>query len=321
MYSAIRKRLDRSNEEGFTLIELIVAMLIISILATIGAQAFYHQRRKGWVAHVHSALRHMAGAENHHIYGGGDGYTMNVDDLVATGFTYNEEYVEPLVLAADAGTFCIQMTSKKDPSIVWHFNSEIGRPKEGAGGPTECGLGSGTGTLVAGEFDDPDGTNGGNGRTDGGGGGGPEDGTDHDGSGVVFYPGGPGGPENPLPPPGGGGPTPEPTNTPPPITGDPDCDDDPQATCGPGGNVCIPGAADCPGGGGGTVTTGGGGGGGGNGGDGGCRGDRNDPDGGNNGGRDEIGGVGGNDPDRDCNNGSGNDDDGEDDNNAGGKGK
>jgi prepilin-type N-terminal cleavage/methylation domain-containing protein len=305
-FRSMRKRLDRS-EEGFTLIELIVAMLIIAILAAVGAQAFLAQRRKGWVAHVHSALRHMAAAENHHIYGGGDGYTLDVAALVNTGFTFNDEYVEPLVLAADAGTFCIQMTSTRDPSIVWHFNSEVGKPQEGPGGPEECGLGSGDGTLVAGEHD-PSGNTPGSAKvdTDGDGLTNDED-PDDDNDGVSDEdeedgdegnegnpdpnstpnpentPPPPGSLSSPPPPPGGeSSPPPGPPPGPPPVTVDDPSDDR---------------------------------------GGGGCRGDRNDPDGDNNGGRDEIGGSGGNDPDRDCNNGSGNDDDGDDDNNAGGKGK
>ena len=308
----------RDDEHGFTLIELLVCMLIISILAAAATQIWFHQRRKGWVAQVHAGVRHMAGAQNSWVYEAeGNHYTLNVSDLEDIGFNYTDD-VKPAVVAADSQTFCIQVTSAHDPTIVWHYASEVGYPQEGPADEDECGVGAGSGALASVD------TNPGPGDSARDNVGGPGDGSNPaEGPDISGYPpgltgGGSIGDE--ISNGGGNGGTTTGTsggnanggsgggNQPSPTTSDPTWDDEPGSN-GDGSNT-----------GGGSNTAGGGGGTGGTG-DGGCRGGRLDPDGTNNDGRDEIGGTGGSGPDKDCNNGSGNDIDGEDDNNASGKNK
>jgi hypothetical protein len=235
---------------------------------------------------------------------------MNLDDLRATGFIYNADYVEPAILAADGGGFCIQMTSTKDPEIVWHFNSNVGRPEEGPGTDESCGLPPGT--LVAGSFDpngnDPTGDTPGatttTRDTDG-------DGIPDDEDPTPNTPGGgnPGGgdPSGGGNPSGGTDPTGgNPGGGTPPTSSNPNGDDDGDGVPNSSDTTFTP-----P-----TTQPGNNG----NGNDAGCREDRNDPDGDSNGGRDEIGGGGGTVGQQDCNNGSGNEADGDDDNNGGGNG-
>ena len=141
----------RSREQGFTLLELLVGMLIMSILVATASMYYLHQRRKGWEAQVHASVRHMAGAENNFLYGAGaPAFTSDLDDLYLTGFRWDEESVRPYVALATRETYCIQVHSTRDPSIVWHLSSTVGRPERGPATPAECGDPEVLGTYIAG---------------------------------------------------------------------------------------------------------------------------------------------------------------------------
>ena len=131
----VKKRFDerlhgpRSTEQGFTLLELLVTMTILSILLATASQYYLHQRRKAWDAQVRSSVRHMAGAQNNFLYGeGAPSYTEDLDDLYLVGYRWSDRSVLPYVALATNQTFCIQVHSAHDPTIVWHFSSEVGRP-------------------------------------------------------------------------------------------------------------------------------------------------------------------------------------------------
>lgn len=141
----------QTTQTGFTLLELLVAIMILSILVATASNYYFHQRRKAWVAQVHSSLRHMAGAENHFLYGeGAAAYTKDLDDLYFAGYRWDTGSVIPYVALATNTTFCVQVHSAHDPSIVWHFSSEVGRVQEGSARPAECGDPDGLGTYIAG---------------------------------------------------------------------------------------------------------------------------------------------------------------------------
>ena len=343
---------SRRDQEGFTLLELLVAIIIISILAVAATQVWFHQRRKAWVADVRATTRHMAEVENHYLYGGAPAYTLELRDLKETGFRYSPGVV-PEVAAADRESFCVEVYSNHDTSIVWHFSSATGYPVEGPASAASCGLNpllfiaasdgsggstqSGSGTTVASA---PAGTST---NTAGGSSGsttsntgtsvagatagnptGSGTGTSTGSTGTGGTPGG--GASNGSGASTSGGTTSggSGNGTNQGGSGSGGQGGNGGGTSGTAGNPTSGGSGNGTGGtgtqagnGNGNGNNGGGAGGGGNGhGDGGCRQDRNDPDGNGNGGRDEIGGAGGRGTDQDCNNGSGNDDDGEDDNNG-----
>lgn len=144
----------RTMQTGITLIELLVAIMIISILAAVATNYYYHQRRKAWVAQVHSSLRHMVEAENNFLYGlGAPAYSADLDDLYASGYRWGTDSVIPYVALATNTTFCIQVHSAYDPSIVWHFSSDIGRPQQGPATPMDCGDPEGFGAYLSGPPD------------------------------------------------------------------------------------------------------------------------------------------------------------------------
>jgi len=339
------------KESGFTLLELLVVMVVLSILVAVAGQYFFQQRRKAWVAQVRSSVRHMASAENAWVYREGAlHYTNDLDDLYYMGYRWSDDAVIPHVALASRGTFCIQVNSARDSSIVAHFSSEVGYVREGPATPEACGDAEVLGMYVA------RGTGGRDGITSSGilvaGG----DRNASDGTGATGSSGDPL-PGNPLP---GDGSEAD-------LEGRRDDDegegeasdddaDDPDGNSnsntgasnsnsatnsgnsnsnsrsnsqsntapsspsdqadddGAGNEV---GGTDAGSGSSGPAGSGGAGSGGAGGGNGGGACTKSDPDGGANGGSDSPGGSGGaNGDDRDCNNGSGNDLDGEDDNNG-----
>lgn len=325
-----------------------MGIAIFAILVAIATSYMYEQRRKAWVASVKSAARALAVAENSWVYGEGSGgsvtYTNDLDDLYYVGYRWDESVV-PHVALATAGTFCAQVQSRNDDSIVWHFSSQVGYIQEGPATAGDCGdaLGAGsyampaqaardgmtsTGVQVAW---DPASAGGarqgspyaapvGDGSSSATSAGSTTSGTTTSGtttsgttgsgaSGGGASAGGSGGDETGSGSAGGGNG----------ASGNSDRSGDDGDRNGSG---------TASGGSGGTGTGGkaGSGGGGGTGGGGGkkagCKKDgknESDPDGDANGGADKPGGQGGEDKtDQDCNNGSGNDSDHEDDNNGGG---
>ena len=154
---SVRKRFARvvdgleGRQQGFTLLELMVGMLIVSILVATASHYYLSQRRKGWDAQVRAVVRHMAGAENNFVFtDGAPTYTDDLDDLYLIGFRWDEESVRPYVALATTETFCIQAHSTRDPEIVWHFSSTVGRPRPGPATPSECGDTQVLGTYLAG---------------------------------------------------------------------------------------------------------------------------------------------------------------------------
>jgi prepilin-type N-terminal cleavage/methylation domain-containing protein len=141
----------RSTQHGFTLLELLIGIVIVSILMATAAQYFFHQRRKGWEAQVRASARHMAGAENYFVFNeGAPAFTDDLDDLYQIGYRWDDGSVRPYVALATNQTYCVQVHSAHDPSIVWHFSSTVGYPQKGPATPTDCGDPEVLGTYIAG---------------------------------------------------------------------------------------------------------------------------------------------------------------------------
>ena len=129
------------QQRGFTLAELLVTILIISILAVAAHGYFLQQRRKGWMAQVVAATKHLASVQEFWVNtAGSSGYTMSLNNLVQSGFNFAPDDVVPTIVAADSDQFCLEVVSQHDPTIVWHYNSSEGFPKQGGAGPS-CAAG------------------------------------------------------------------------------------------------------------------------------------------------------------------------------------
>jgi prepilin-type N-terminal cleavage/methylation domain-containing protein len=148
----------RSDERGVTLLELLVTILIIGILAAASNGVFVHQRRKGWMAQVVAATKHLASGQEFWVNSlNAGGYATTLGELVEAGFRYSEDDVVPQIAAAGTTGFCLQVSSSHDPKIVWHYDSAVGRPQEGPADDS-CIEGAGAYVVAAARDDASDGT-------------------------------------------------------------------------------------------------------------------------------------------------------------------
>jgi type IV pilus assembly protein PilA len=128
----------RNDEDGFSLIELLVVIIIIGILAAIAIPVFLQQRRKAYDAADKSDLRNLASFEE--IY---------LTDVATYGTIAHIEALEPKLTPSQGVTltvvtydtsngYCLSAQHVGD-SQVWYYDSEAGglQPRSATGCPKE----------------------------------------------------------------------------------------------------------------------------------------------------------------------------------------
>jgi prepilin-type N-terminal cleavage/methylation domain-containing protein len=82
----VDKRGMRPRQDGFSLIELLVVILVIAALAAIAIPVFINQRQKGYAAQVQSALKNASTAVESYAAAHGGDYSglEDVPDLAET---------------------------------------------------------------------------------------------------------------------------------------------------------------------------------------------------------------------------------------------
>jgi len=128
-------RVGRELEDGFSLIELLVVVLIIAVLAAIAIPAFLVQRERAWSVQVKSTMRNAATAQESFAGGNGGLYSTTVADLIDEGFRFSAtevDFDDVDIISTGPTSYCMQASSAHLATIIWHHDSDVGAPREGA---------------------------------------------------------------------------------------------------------------------------------------------------------------------------------------------
>jgi type IV pilus assembly protein PilA len=118
-----RARERRNGDQGFTLVELLVVIVIIGILVAIAIPVFLSQREKGWASAAQSDLRNSAPIAETFFADNGT-YTA----LTNADMNHSDDVTLTVVAGTDTG-YCIESEHAKltDAADIWSLNSVTGK--------------------------------------------------------------------------------------------------------------------------------------------------------------------------------------------------
>lgn len=119
------RRLRGTCEEGFTLMELLVVILIIGILTAIAIPNYLGQQKEARDSAAMAQLRTAATSQDLY-HAKQSAFAANTTDLAAYGFRQGGQLVT--VVAADASSYCMQAPGGTD---TFKMTQDTGRPVSG----------------------------------------------------------------------------------------------------------------------------------------------------------------------------------------------
>jgi type IV pilus assembly protein PilA len=117
------------RDEGFTLVELLVVLVVISSLASIAITVFLQQRDRSWDAAVASDLRNAATAQET-VLSGRDAYAGDLAQLSSVGFrpsparNYHAGAWLMTIHADDGHRYCL--TARSASGRYFAMGSDVG---------------------------------------------------------------------------------------------------------------------------------------------------------------------------------------------------
>jgi type IV pilus assembly protein PilA len=102
---------DRDDTEGFSLVELLVVITIISVLAAIAIPVFINQRQKAYRAQMQSDLHSLITAELAYSADNNGSYTTDLTALGGQGYRASKSVAAHVKLAGTSYQACTSSSS------------------------------------------------------------------------------------------------------------------------------------------------------------------------------------------------------------------
>jgi type IV pilus assembly protein PilA len=129
-------RLGRNEDNGFTLVELLVVIIVIGILSAIAIPVFLHQRTKAYDSAVRSDLRNLAEFQEGFLVGNDRYATIAEVQADSDAVRVSPRVTLTVVLYDGARGYCLRGKHVASSS-TWYWDSLAGglQPKGSAGCP------------------------------------------------------------------------------------------------------------------------------------------------------------------------------------------
>ena len=117
------QKLTRKNEQGFTLIELMIVIAIIGILAAIAIPNFINYRKRSYNTAANADIKNLYTSAQAYFTDNPDGATTTIADYKAYGFRQTSKVTVTVVGAGSQGAFSAN-TFHNAGNKTYHVNTD-----------------------------------------------------------------------------------------------------------------------------------------------------------------------------------------------------